>query len=186
MGARDRGGLRGRKFCGDEALGFNRRFDITVQPGAGAYICGEESGMLNRWKGARDSRAGAPLSRAGGDLGQPTTVDNVETLSHVPAMWGAARNGSCDEGVKNAAGRTLFGVSGHVNDPGIFELGSASSCAISSISRPAAYSAGRRSRRSFRAASRCRCCAAIEIDVAMDHESLARGRHADRHRWRRS
>jgi NADH-quinone oxidoreductase subunit F len=111
------------KILGENALGFNRRFDIAIQQGAGAYICGEESGMLESMEGKKGQpRKRPPFPAQVGLWGQPTTVDNVESLSHVPAIVTRGAQWFLGEGAKNAAGHTLFGVSGHVVKPGVFEL----------------------------------------------------------------
>jgi NADH-quinone oxidoreductase subunit F len=111
------------KILGENALAFNRRFDITIQQGAGAYICGEESGMLESMEGRKGQpRKRPPFPAQVGLWGQPTTVDNVETLAHVPPIVMRGAQWFLGEGVANASGHTLFGVSGHVSDPGIFEL----------------------------------------------------------------
>ncbi|MGD0075702.1 MAG: NADH-quinone oxidoreductase subunit NuoF [Candidatus Binataceae bacterium] len=110
-------------ILGDNALGFNRRFDIRIQRGGGAYICGEESGMLESMEGKKGQpRKRPPFPAQYGLWGQPTTVDNVESLSHVPAI---IRNGAQwfqQQGIPNSAGHTLFGISGHINRPGVIEL----------------------------------------------------------------
>jgi NADH-quinone oxidoreductase subunit F len=111
------------KILGENALAFNRRFDIAIQQGAGAYICGEESGMLESMEGRKGQpRKRPPFPAQVGLWGQPTTVDNVETLAHVPPIVMRGAQWFLGEGVANASGHTLFGVSGHVSDPGIFEL----------------------------------------------------------------
>src|SRR5208282_3299871 len=93
------------------------------QRGAGAYICGEESGMLESMEGKKGQpRKRPPFPAQYGLWGQPTTVDNVESLSHVPAI---IRNGAQwfqQQGIPNSAGHTLFGISGHINRPGVIEL----------------------------------------------------------------
>jgi len=110
-------------IIGDNALGFGRRFDIHIQRGAGAYICGEESGMLESMEGKKGQpRKRPPFPAQKGLWGQPTTVDNVETLSHVPAIIMRGAEWFKAIGAKNSTGNTLFGISGHVNHPGVFEM----------------------------------------------------------------
>src|SRR5258707_4630003 len=116
-------GFNEPKFPGETARGSTGRFDITIQQGAGAYICGEESGMLESMEGRKGQpRKRPPFPAQVGLWGQPTTVDNVETLSHVPVIVMRGAQWFLDEGVKNASDHTLVGVSGHVNNPAIFEL----------------------------------------------------------------
>ncbi len=158
---------------GEQALGFNRRFDITIQQGAGAYICGEESGMLESMEGKKGQpRKRPPFPAMVGLWGQPTTVDNVETLSHVPAIVMRGAQWFLGEGVKNAAGHTLFGVSGHVNRPGIFEL----RLGVKLRDLIYNYSGGVPGDRPIKAVIPGGVSMPVlrgdQIDVAMDHESL--------------
>ena len=108
---------------GERALGLNRRFDVHAQRGAGAYICGEETGMLESMEGKKGQpRKRPPFPALHGLWGRPTTVDNVETLSHLPAIVSRGPAWFREQGAPNSAGHTLFGVSGHVKRPGVFEL----------------------------------------------------------------
>jgi NADH-quinone oxidoreductase subunit F len=110
-------------ILGEKALGFNRRFDIHIQPGAGAYICGEESGMLESMEGKKGQpRIRPPFPATRGLWNRPTTVDNCETVSHVPTIIMKGADWFKAQGAPNSSGHTLFGVSGHVKRPGIFEL----------------------------------------------------------------
>jgi NADH-quinone oxidoreductase subunit F len=117
--------LYANRILGDPAIGFDRRFDIHVQPGAGAYICGEESGMLESMEGRKGQpRKRPPFPAVRGLWNRPTTVDNCETCSQVPAIIMRGVDWFKAEGAPtpNSTGHTLFGVSGHVKKPGIFEL----------------------------------------------------------------
>ncbi len=110
-------------LLGERALALNRRFEVRVQRGAGAYICGEETGMLESMEGKKGQpRKRPPFPALHGLWGRPTTVDNVETLSHLPAIVARGPAWLRDRGAANSAGHTLFGVSGHVQRPGVFEL----------------------------------------------------------------
>ncbi len=119
------GELYARGILGDNARGFGRRFDIHIQQGAGAYICGEESGMLESMEGRKGQpRKRPPFPAVRGLWARPTTVDNCETCSQLPAIvmngidWYKAEGAA----VPNSTGHTLFGISGHVKNPGVFEL----------------------------------------------------------------
>ena len=119
-------------FSGQNALGFNRRFDIHIQPGAGAYICGEESGMLESMEGKKGQpRKRPPFPAERGLWSRPTTVDNIETVAHVPLIIMRGADWFKKEGAPtpNSTGHTLFGISGHIKRPGIYECRSASKCA---------------------------------------------------------
>ena len=113
----------GRGYLGTNVMGSGQRFDIYVQRGAGAYICGEETGMLESVEGKKGQPRKRPPYPAGSGLwGCPTTVNNVETLSHVPLI---IRHGAAwfkNIGTEKSTGNTLFGISGHVKRPGVYEL----------------------------------------------------------------
>jgi NADH-quinone oxidoreductase subunit F len=112
-------------LLGENARGFGRRFDMHIQPGAGAYICGEESGMLESMEGRKGQpRKRPPFPAVRGLWNRPTTVENCETCSQVPEIVKRGADWFKAEGAPtpNSTGHTLFGVSGHVKRPGIFEL----------------------------------------------------------------
>ena len=113
-------GLLGRNILGS---GFD--FELFVHTGAGRYICGEETALINSLEGRRaNPRAKPPFPASVGVWGKPTCVNNVETLCNVPAIVGngvewytsLARPDSGDHGTK------LMGFSGKVKNPGIWEL----------------------------------------------------------------
>ena len=110
-------------FLGENILGSGYSLDLTVHRGAGAYICGEETAMIESLEGRRgEPRLKPPYPAQYGYLNQPTLVHNVETLANVPHI---VRNGPewfAGIGVPGSAGSKIFCVSGHVNRPGVFEL----------------------------------------------------------------
>jgi len=112
-----------RGYLGDNVMGTGQRFDIRVTRGAGAYICGEETGMIESMEGKKGQPRKRPPFPAGWGLwGCPTTVNNLETITHVPMIL---RNGAewfKKFGTEKSTGNTLFGISGHVNRPGVYEL----------------------------------------------------------------
>jgi NADH-quinone oxidoreductase subunit F len=163
----------GAGILGDNALGFNRRFDIHIQPGAGAYICGEESGMLESMEGKKGQpRKRPPFPAVRGLWDRPTTVDNCETVSHVPAIILKGADWFKAEGAKNSSGHTLFGVSGHVKRPGIFEL----RLGVKMRELIYQYAGGLEDGRTVKAVIPGGISMPIlrgdQIDVAVDHESL--------------
>jgi len=112
-------------WLGNNIKNSNFSFDIFVHTGAGRYICGEETALINSLEGRRaNPRAKPPYPATVGVWGKPTCVNNVETLCNVPAIIGngvnwyksLAINGSEDMGTK------LMGFSGRVKNPGIWEL----------------------------------------------------------------
>jgi NADH-quinone oxidoreductase subunit F len=114
---------RAKGYLGDKVLGTKFRHDVVLQRGAGAYICGEETVLLESLEGKKGQpRKKPPFPAQYGAFGRPTTVNNVETFSHVPHI---VRNGAewfRGFGTEKSPGTTIFGVSGHVVRPGLYEL----------------------------------------------------------------
>ncbi len=110
-------------YLGKDILGSGVNVDLHSTLGAGAYICGEETALLESLEGKKGQpRFKPPFPASYGLYGKPTTINNSETLASVPAIL---RNGSrwfADLGVKNSGGEKLFSVSGHVNKPGNYEV----------------------------------------------------------------
>jgi len=97
--------------------------DIYVHKGAGAYICGEESALMNSIEGKRGyPRVKPPFPAQNGLWGNPTTINNVETITNVPMIIKKGWEWFAAIGEPKHPGTILFGVSGHVNNPGVFEL----------------------------------------------------------------
>ena len=110
-------------YLGKNILGSGVDFDLYAALGAGAYICGEETALLESLEGKKGQpRYKPPFPANFGLYGKPTTINNTESLSSVPAI---IRNGAqwfADLGIPNNGGVKLFSVSGHVNKPGNFEI----------------------------------------------------------------
>jgi NADH-quinone oxidoreductase subunit F len=97
--------------------------DITVHRGAGAYICGEETALLNSLEGQRGwPRMKPPFPAVRGLFGQPTIVNNVETLMNIPEIVRRGGAAFAKLGMGKSGGTRVLSVSGHVNRPGVFEL----------------------------------------------------------------
>ena len=110
-------------YLGKNILGTGWDFDILVYRGAGAYICGEETALLNSLEGRRgEPRVKPPFPAAKGAFGQPTTVNNVETLAAVPPILRMGGAEYAKIGTPKNTGTRIYGVSGHVKRPGIYEL----------------------------------------------------------------
>ena len=110
-------------LLGEGIFNSNFDFDIEIRRGAGAYICGEESALFEAIEGKRGfPRIKPPYPTESGLFGQPTTVNNVETLAAVPGILthGAAWFRSL--GTEGSSGSKLVSVSGHVRRPGVFEI----------------------------------------------------------------
>lgn len=103
--------------------GFLKHLDIELREGAGAYMCGEESGLMNSIEGLRgEARYKPPFPPEKGLWGKPTVINNVETLMNIP---GIILNGSScfrELGTAKSKGTKVFSVSGDVARPGVYEL----------------------------------------------------------------
>lgn len=115
-------------FLGKNILGTQHSFDLTVHRGAGAYICGEETGLLNSLEGKRgEPRVKPPFPAQAGAFGGPTIVNNVETLAAIPFIIDKGGDWFSKLGkIEKSGGTRIFCVSGHVNKPGLYELGAGS------------------------------------------------------------
>ena len=114
---------RAAGMVGKNIFGTGYDLEVTVQRGAGAYICGEETGLLNSLEGKRgEPRLKPPFPAIAGLYGMPTVVNNVETLAYlVPVLqkgweWFAA------VGTERSKGYKIVSVSGHVQKPGNYEI----------------------------------------------------------------
>ncbi len=114
---------RAKGYLGENVMGSGKKFDIHVHMGAGAYICGEETALIDSLEGKRGQpRLKPPFPVNSGLWGMPTMVNNVETLSNLPFIMreGALRYAGI--GDPSCPGNKLFPVSGHVERPGVYEL----------------------------------------------------------------
>jgi len=112
-------------YLGENILGSGWSMDLYVHTGAGRYICGEETALINSLEGRRaNPRAKPPFPQIAGAWGKPTIVNNVETLCNVPAivMRGANWFKGLSEGKSPDAGTKLYGVSGRAKRTGVWEL----------------------------------------------------------------
>ncbi len=113
-------------FVGDkmkETFGTDFSCDIYIHKGAGAYICGEESSLMNSIEGKRGyPRVKPPFPAQFGLWGCPTTINNVETITNVPAIINNGWEWFSKIGEPKHPGTILYGLSGHVNNPGVYEL----------------------------------------------------------------
>ena len=110
-------------ILGESCLGSGFRHEVVLQRGAGAYICGEETGLLESLEGKKGQpRKKPPFPAQYGAFGMPTTVNNVETFSHVPHIVAKGAEWFRGFGTEKSPGTTIFGVSGHVARPGLYEL----------------------------------------------------------------
>lgn len=110
-------------YIGKNILGTKFSTNIYIHRGAGAYICGEESALMNSIEGKRGyPRVKPPFPAANGLWGNPTTINNVETITNIPEIITNGGEWFSKIGEPKHPGTLLFGVSGHVNKPGVYEL----------------------------------------------------------------
>jgi NADH-quinone oxidoreductase subunit F len=113
-------------YVGDkmkETFGTDYSLNIYVHRGAGAYICGEESSLMNSLEGHRGyPRVKPPFPAQNGLWGCPTTINNVETIANVPVIIDKGSEWYSAIGAEKHPGPILYGISGHVNKPGVYEL----------------------------------------------------------------
>jgi NADH-quinone oxidoreductase subunit F len=110
-------------LLGKNILGSGVDFDLYSHLGAGAYICGEETALLESIEGKKGQpRFKPPFPANYGLFGRPTTINNTETLASVPPILEKSGQWFLELGKPNNGGQKLFCVSGHVNNPGNFEV----------------------------------------------------------------
>ncbi len=112
-------------FVGDNVLGSGWNCNLYTHLGAGAYICGEESALLESLEGKLGQprvRPPFPANKGGGLYGEPTVINNVETLANVPFIVTEGADAFKSMGTEQSTGTKIFCVSGHVNKPGNYEI----------------------------------------------------------------
>jgi NADH-quinone oxidoreductase subunit F len=114
---------RARGFLGTDIQGSGFDLEIVVHRGAGAYICGEESALIESLEGERGMpRIKPPFPAVEGLYAKPTVVNNVETLSTLPHIIAMGGDKYAEYGVNRSTGTRIFSVSGHVKKPGNYEV----------------------------------------------------------------
>jgi NADH-quinone oxidoreductase subunit F len=115
---------RAAGLLGKNILGSGFDFDIHAHQGYGAYICGEETALLESIEGKKGQpRFKPPFPASFGLYGKPTTINNTETLASIPYIIKHGGQKFLELGKPNNGGTKIFSVSGHVNNPGNFEIG---------------------------------------------------------------
>ena len=161
-------------IAGDDVLGSGVAIDVTLHLGAGAYICGEETALMNSLEGRRGQpRIKPPFPAVAGAFGRPTTINNVETLCAVPHI---VRNGAewyRQWGTEKSPGTKLFNMSGHLVRRGNFELPLGFNLKELIYDVCGGIRDGRTLKAVIPGGSSVPILAAHEIDIAMDYESVA-------------
>jgi NADH-quinone oxidoreductase subunit F len=112
-----------RKLLGEKLFGTDYELDIHVHLGAGAYICGEETALLESMEGKLGQpRLRPPFPAAEGLFAKPTVVNNVETLTNVPMIISKGGDWYRSIGTEKSTGPKIFCLSGHIEKPGNYEL----------------------------------------------------------------
>jgi len=110
-------------YIGENILGSGFSTNLYLHRGAGAYICGEESALMNSLEGDRGyPRVKPPFPAQNGLWGCPTTINNVETIANVPLILKMGWEAYSKIGHPKHPGPILIGISGHVNKPGVYEV----------------------------------------------------------------
>ncbi|NEX47648.1 formate dehydrogenase beta subunit [Pseudotabrizicola algicola] len=113
---------RGAGLLGADVLGSGRAFDLEVRVGAGAYVCGEETSLLNALEGKRGVvRAKPPLPALEGFMGRPTVVNNVISLATVPVIFEKGATHYANFGLGRSRGTVTLQIAGNVARGGLFE-----------------------------------------------------------------
>ncbi len=114
---------RAAGFLGENILGSGFDFDLHVHLGGGAYVCGEETALLESIEGKKGQpRYKPPFPAHFGLYGRPTIINNTETLASVPVIMEKGGQWFKDLGVENSGGSKLFSISGNINKPGVYEI----------------------------------------------------------------
>jgi NADH-quinone oxidoreductase subunit F len=162
-------------YLGKNILGSGFDFDLITHTGAGAYECGEESALMESLEGKRGyPRIRPPFPAVVGLYGCPTVINNVETLSTIPAIINGGGEWYAGLGTPKNGGTRLYSISGHVNRPGIYELplGFPLRRLIEEVA--GGVKDGKKLKAVIPGGSSCPLLSADEIDVAMDYDSVAK------------
>ena len=109
-------------YLGDNVLGSGRRVDLVIHAGAGAYICGEETALLDSLEGRRGQpRLRPPFPAVEGLYACPTVINNVESIASVPSIIDEGVAWFTAMGTEKSKGYTIYSLSGHVRRPGQYE-----------------------------------------------------------------
>jgi len=162
-------------LAGKDILGSGVNIDVTLHLGAGAYICGEETALMNSLEGRRGQpRIKPPFPAAAGAFGMPTTINNVETVSTVPHIIVNGGEWYRSFGTEKSPGTKLFNMSGHLVRRGNFELPLGFNLKELIYDVCGGIPNGRSLKAVIPGGSSVPILHADEIDIAMDYESVAK------------
>ncbi len=161
-------------YLGDKMFGKDFPLEVVVHRGAGAYICGEETSLLNSLEGKRGwPRLKPPFPAVEGYLACPTIVNNVETISYVPWVIELGGEKFASLGSERNGGMRLYSVSGCVKKPGVYELPLGTNLKDIIFEHAGGLFEGRRLKAVIPGGSSSPVLTPDEIDLPMDFDSLA-------------
>jgi NADH-quinone oxidoreductase subunit F len=165
----------GRGFLGGDIFGMNFKLDIYPHSGAGAYICGEETGLIESLEGRRGQpRLKPPFPALAGLFMCPTVVNNVETLALVPDIISKGAGWFAAIGTPKNSGTRLFAVSGDVEKPGVYEAGLGISAKKLIYEICGGVKGGAKLKGFIPGGLSAPIMTAAEIDIPLDFDSLAK------------
>jgi NADH-quinone oxidoreductase subunit F len=162
-------------YLGERILGSDTSVSLVLHRGAGAYICGEETGLLDSLEGKRGNpRLKPPFPAIQGLYQGPTLINNVETLSTMPAIIRMGGAEYAKLGVQGSAGTKLVSVSGHVRNPGNFEVELGTPAREIIFGMAGGPPDGRRVKLWFPGGSSSPVLTEADLDIPYDFDSLAK------------
>ena len=160
-------------YLGKDILGSGFDLDVVVHRGAGAYICGEETALLESLEGKRGyPRLKPPFPASVGLFQCPTVINNVETLANVPAIVLRGADWFLKKGLPKDGGTRIFGVSGMVKKPGVYELPMGTKLLTIIYEHAGGMKDGKKLKAVVPGGMSAPVLKADEIDLPMDFDSL--------------
>jgi NADH-quinone oxidoreductase subunit F len=161
-------------YLGEKIMGTGFDLDVAVHRGAGAYICGEETALLESLEGKRGlPRLKPPFPASVGLFQCPTVINNVETLSNIPSIVLQGADWFIKQGLPKDGGTRIFGVSGPVRKPGIYELPLGTPLRTIIFDHAGGMKNGKKLKAVIPGGMSAPILTADEIDLPMDFDSLA-------------
>jgi len=164
-----------RGYLGKNIRGSGFDYDLLIHTGAGAYECGEESALMESLEGKRGyPRIKPPFPAVVGLYGCPTIINNVETLSAVPAIIREGGEAYANRGTPRNGGTRLLCVAGHINKPGIYEIPLGMNMKKFIYEMAGGIPNGKKLKAVIPGGSSCPLMTADEIDLPMDYDAVAK------------
>jgi NADH-quinone oxidoreductase subunit F len=164
-------GFLGKNIFGNEGIDF----DIITQTGAGAYEVGEESALMESLEGKRGiPRIKPPFPAVVGLYGGPTVINNAETIANAPHILLMGGEAYAKLGTERNGGTRLFGISGHVERPGVYELPMGYSLRKAIYDVAGGIKGGKQLKAVVPGGASCPILRADEIDVGLDFDQMAK------------